>query len=86
MIAVLPSSSKTWFCQQVKCTYCFLDRLIVFVELISAWNRRNKLLQASPSTGLFQREKRFYKLAKPNEKMDKVFLRQGNFGKEVLLF
>ena len=77
---------STWFKQQADYTNSVLNNLKGRDELIAEWKKLDKLQPPRLRSITYENGRIFYRKTMPGENVGKLYFRQGNNGKELLLF
>lgn len=75
-----------WFQRQADFSNAMLRKLNGRDELVAEWKMIDKLHPATISGIVYENGRLFYKKTVPGEKVGKLYYRQGENGKEILLF
>jgi prolyl oligopeptidase len=77
---------EKWFKEQASFTDSILNNLDGRDSLLAEWQKMDKLRPATINSFSYENGRLFYRKTMPGENVGKLFYRQGNSGKEELLF
>ena len=83
---VKDSGTAQWYKQEADYTNSIIDKISGRDELVTEWEKLDKLQPPSIHGRSYEGGRIFYKKTMPGENVGKIYYRQGMLGKEVLLF